>query len=308
MSRSKNTASTYHNGLVVYLDVLDSNGIDPKEDYVMDLKEDTIILFLENLHSYSPATEQLYLQAVTNYFEFLSAGNLADINMVRVRLLIRQRARKPGLRLPQFPRDALDKILGSLNSLSQKQVEDHQERLRNLRDIAFIFTLADTGLRVHEACKLQRGDLDIHEGKAVVIGKGNQQAVVRFSNRSILAIRNYLSSRSKLDGDTGRPLRSLPIFSRHDRGSGTKIKPITTTTGRNIIKQRVEEFLGIEYAGRITPHSFRHYFVTRVLQSSSNLKLAQELARHKNIAVTQRYAHLADDELDRNYSEIFDEN
>ena len=307
MSRSKNTASTYHNGLAVYMAILKMDGIDPENEYVRNLKEDSIISFIEDLHSYSPATEQLYLQAVTNYFEYLSAGNLADINMVRVRLLIRQRARKPGLRLPQFPRDALDTIIECLNILSQKPVEDDQERLRNLRDIAFIFTLADTGLRVHEACKLQRGDLDIHEGKAIVIGKGNQQAVVRFSNRSILAIRSYLSARSKLDGSSGRPLRSLPIFSRHDRGSGTKTKPITTTTGRNIIKERVEEFLGVEYAGRITPHSFRHYFVTRVLQSSSNLKLAQELARHKNIAVTQRYAHLADDELDRSYSEIFDD-
>jgi len=36
------------------------------------------------------------------------------------------------------------------------------------------------------------------------------------------------------------------------------------------------------------------------------LKLAQELARHRNIAVTQRYAHLSDDELDRGYHEVFD--
>jgi site-specific recombinase XerD len=33
--------------------------------------------------------------------------------------------------------------------------------------------------------------------------------------------------------------------------------------------------------------------------------LAQELARHKNIAVTQRYSHLSDDELDKEYLDIF---
>jgi site-specific recombinase XerC len=59
--------------------------------------------------------------------------------------------------------------------------------------------------------------------------------------------------------------------------------------------------------GTITPHSFRHYFVTRVLQASGNLKLAQELARHRSIAVTQRYAHLSDNELDQGYFEIFEE-
>jgi integrase len=81
-----------------------------------------------------------------------------------------------------------------------------------------------------------------------------------------------------------------------------------TASGRNIINQRVAEAIGKEHVGTITPHSFRHYFVTTILVASQgNLKLAQELARHKNIAVTQRYAHLSDDELDRGYHDIFEE-
>jgi site-specific recombinase XerD len=48
--------------------------------------------------------------------------------------------------------------------------------------------------------------------------------------------------------------------------------------------------------------------VTEVLQGSGgNIKLAQKLARHKNIQVTQRYAHLSDDELDKGYYEIFED-
>ncbi len=92
------------------------------------------------------------------------------------------------------------------------------------------------------------------------------------------------------------PCPSLP---RHDKGAGKKIKPITTTTGRNIVSEYVRQALGENAEGRITPHSFRHYFVTTVLRASGNLKLAQELARHANIQVTQRYAHLSDDELDK---------
>ncbi len=103
------------------------------------------------------------------------------------------------------------------------------------------------------------------------------------------------------------PFPSLPLFARHDKGAGKKVKPITTATGRNIVAQRVQEALGIEAVGTITPHSFRHYFVTTVLRASGNLKLAQELARHRSIAVTQRYAHLSDDELDRGYYEIFED-
>jgi integrase/recombinase XerC len=59
--------------------------------------------------------------------------------------------------------------------------------------------------------------------------------------------------------------------------------------------------------GSITPHSFRHYFVTMVLRGSGgNLKLAQELAQHRDTSTTQLYAHLSNDELDRGYFEIFD--
>ena len=103
-------------------------------------------------------------------------------------------------------------------------------------------------------------------------------------------------------------MTALPLFARHDKGAGKRILPITTATGRNIVAQRVREALGAQAVGTITPHSFRHYFVTTVLRGSGgNLKLAQELARHRNITVTQRYAHLSDDELDRGYWEIFEE-
>jgi integrase len=180
------------------------------------------------------------------------------------------------------------------------------ERLRAMRDAAFLLTLADTGLRVHEACGLRRGDVDWNESRAIVIGKGNQPALVRFSSRSMKALKEYLSARASLDGRSGRPLTSLPLFARHDKGAGKKVKPITTTTGRNIVAERVEQILGKDSVGRITPHSFRHYFVTTVLRGSGNLKLAQELARHKNIQVTQRYAHLSNDELDKGYYEIFE--
>jgi integrase len=101
-------------------------------------------------------------------------------------------------------------------------------------------------------------------------------------------------------------LDSLPIFARHDKGAGKKVKPVTTTTGRRIVQQRVAQFLGQEQVGKITPHSFRHYFITCVLRGSGNLKLAQKMARHKNIQVTERYAHLSDDELDKAFYEIFE--
>lgn len=308
LSRSANTARTYTNAMQSFLSSYIKRGNDPAEIEASSLSEDFIADFAADLKSYSPNTEQLYLTAATGFYEFLAADNLAAINLPRMRMLIKRRSRRVGQRLPQFPKADIKNVLNYAQSMGQIPSENKRQRLQLLRDRAFILTLADTGLRVHEACNLRRGDVDWQEGKAVIIGKGNQEAIVRFSTRAMNALRDYLNTRAENDGAYGKALTSLPIFARHDLGAGKRIEPISTTTGRNIINQRVREALGDNAAGTITPHSFRHYFVTEILQGSGgNIKLAQKLARHKNIQITQRYAHLSDDELDKGYFEIFED-
>ena len=309
-ARKEHTARTYTNALNVFSAVLKERWLDPETTPTEKLTEDAITWLAAHLKAYSSATETLYITAVKGFYEYLSAERLTDVNLPRLRLLIRQRTRRPGIRLPQFPADDIERLLSHISDPTTLPVytgDDFENlRLREMRDRAFMLTLADTGLRVHEACALRRGDIDWNEGRAIIIGKGDKQAVVRFSTRSMNALKEYLSLRASLDGGSGRPLASLPIFARHDKGAGKKVKPVTTTTGRNIVTERVREILGEEAVGKITPHSFRHYFVTTILRGSGNLKLAQELARHSNIQVTQRYAHLSDDELDKGYYEIFE--
>lgn len=321
-ARSANTARTYRNAIRAFLLLLDAKHSPGKKKnaaasaeprwtestLAADLSEDAIGWFAENLKVQAPTTEQLYLTAVAGFYEYLAAEQLAQPNLPRVRLLIKQRSRRPGQRLPQFPHTMIDNIIDYAIKLAVISSGDNERaRLALLRDRALLIILADTGLRIHEACELRRGDLDWNEGRAQIIGKGDREAVVRFSRRSLEALKDYLAARSKMDGSSGRPLQSLPLFARHDKRAGKNVKPITTTTGRNIVHQRAVEALGTDAAAAITPHSFRHYFVTTVLRASGgNLKLAQELARHQNIAVTQRYAHLSDNELDEHYFQIFE--
>lgn len=307
LARSQNTALTYGKALKEFKKVLVKAKIDPETSPANTLTEDLISKFAMHLKSFSPATEQLYVRVVARFYRFLAAERLAEINLPRMDLLIENRTRKPGIRYPQFPTNDIERVLDFVSNIASLQAETEVERLRARRDRAFLLTLADTGLRVHEACNLRRGDLDWNEGRAMIIGKGDKQAVVRFTRRSMRALKDYLSLRAELDGSSGKQLTALPLFARHDKGTGKKIKPITPTTGRNIVAERVKQALGSEAEGHITPHSFRHYFVSTILHASGNLKLAQALARHENIQITQRYAHINDDELDKGYYEIFEQ-
>ncbi len=313
-ARSKHTMLAYKTALHVFSNLLEKKSLHPNFTPIEKLTEDSFAKFVDYLNIYSTATEQLYLQAIKGFYLYADSEKLIDVNQSRLIVLIRQRSRRAGTRLPQFPVNDIETLLESMQDVSSLKTsissedEAFSNNLRAYRDRAFIITLADTGFRVHEACNLRRGDIDWNEGRAVIIGKGNKQAVVRFTARSLQAIKEYLAQRALLDGNSGKQLSSLPLFARHDKGAGKKIKPMTPTTGRNIIKERVRQFLGDEKIGNITPHSFRHYFVTSVLRGTGNLRIAQELARHKNIQVTQRYTHLSDDELDKAYYEVFEKN
>lgn len=313
-ARSKHTMLAYKNALNGFRDVLSKKSLDPEVTPIEKLTEGLFSKFVEYLKVYAPTTEQLYLQAVKGFYLFVDSEQPININQSRLTLLIRQRSRRPGTRIPQFPIDAIETLLDKVQDVENLMISAADEdeavnsKLRAYRDRAFLLTLADTGFRVHEACNLRRGDIDWNEGFAVIIGKGNKQALVRFTGGSIQAIKDYLSQRATLDGNSGKQLSSLPIFARHDKGAGKKIKPMTPSTGRNLVKQRVEQFLGREMVGKITPHSFRHYFITSALRGTGNLRITQELARHTNIEVTKAYTHLSNEELDKAYHDVFEEN
>ena len=309
LSRSAKTAQTYRHGLAHFLAVLAENGVESTAS-PSGLGDMMLVLrFVEHLQDLdlSTSTQKLYASAVSGFYKYLAARSLAPVNLQALDEIFRQHVKRPGKRLPQFPKEDIEKVLDHAEGLVGIPVEDDRDRLINLRDRAFILTLADTGLRVHEACGLKRGDVDWHEARAIIIGKGDQQAVVRFSKRAVVALKDYLGARGQLDGASGKRLSNLPIFARHDDGGEKMVKPMSTETGRNIVKDHVRRALGEEAVGTITPHSFRHYFVTTVLQvTGGNIHLAQKLARHSNITVTERYAHLSDDELDRGYAGVFD--
>jgi integrase/recombinase XerC/integrase/recombinase XerD len=308
--RRKNTFQTYRKALETFLNMLVIQQIDPFTFPVSKLREDSILQFVDYMKDLSPATEILYLQVLKSFFEFLDAENLAKINITQVRIRIKQRTRRSKREPIQYPELSVKGLLEFMsdpkNLPSPDDCETNYPDLRNRRDRALILTLADTGLRVEEICRLRCVDIDWERNRAILNGQGNKQAVVRFSTRALNATRDYLVLREPLDLKSSQIPSSLPLFARHDKGAGQKIKPITPTTIRRIVTERVNQILGAEAAATITPHTFMHYFVTTILRATGNLKLAQVLARHSNIQVTQSYAHINDSEIDKGYYEIFE--
>ncbi len=283
-SRSHKTFITYKQAMKTFSKNIGADAPLTSENYAE---------FLRSLRDYSPSTQAIYKTALHGLYAYY-AENGGDVNLLALQSASRRFVKKKGQRLPQFDRDAIEKVIQYATSLSGD--------LPALRDRAFVLTLADSGLRISEACSLRRGDVDWNERHALVIGKGDKQAVVRFSSRSIAAIKDYLEARAKADGASGRPLTSLPIFARHDKKAGKRILKVSSNGMWQAIKQRIREAGVAPESVRL--HDFRHYFVTVVYLATGDLKAAQELARHADSKTTSLYAHLGGT-VDRIYDDVF---
>ncbi len=284
---SKNTIDTYRYAFERFVNIVG-------EDAPLDVE--TFEKFLAAIKNYSPSTKQIWRSAVVGLYTFHRSSDLADIQR-----LIRF-SRKPGKRMVNFDREAVEKVIEYCGRLAGD--------LPALRDRAFVLTLADTGLRISEACALKRGDIDWMEARAIIIGKGDKQDVVRFSERSIQALREYHRTCASIEPNTRMPLKSQPVFLRHDIRASKKIRPITASGMWTAIKGdpnrsitgRIEE-AGVD-RNLVRVHDFRHYFVTMTYLARRDIKLSQELARHSSIDTTNRYTHIGE-EADAAYDEIF---
>jgi len=288
LDRSPKTVFAYRNALEQFIKVVG-------EDAEMNIESYTA--FLKAIKLKSPATKGIYTTAVRQLYAFCKAGNSDELKEAT-----KHYTRNQGKRIVNFNREAVEKVIEFCSSLSANASASLSTNLEALRDRAFVLTLVDTGLRISEACALKRSDIDWLEGRAIIIGKGDKQAVIRFSNRSIDALKIYLHARASVEPNSRTPLGSQPIFARHDIRASKKIRPITAGGMWKAIKSRIEE-AGVERSA-VRIHDFRHYFVTMTFLAKGNLKLSQELARHESISTTNRYAHFGC-EADVAYDEIF---
>ena len=296
LDRSPRTIFAYRNALNQFVSVVG-------EDVELNLSAYT--KFLISIKSKSPATKRVYTTAIRKFYAFHKAWNPDELKEVTEHY-----TRTQGKRIVNFNREAVEKVIAYCVSLNSESASSPREALEALRDRAFVLTLVDTGLRISEACALKRGDIDWLEQRSIIIGKGDKQAVVYYSNRCIEALKAYLHARASVEPNSRTPLGSQPLFARHDIRASKRIRPITAGGMWKAIKGdpkqgvigRIEE-AGVE-RNALRIHDFRHYFVTMTYLAKGDLKMSQVLARHESIATTNRYAHF-NTEAAKAYDEIF---
>jgi integrase/recombinase XerC len=154
----------------------------------------------------------------------------------------------------------------------------------SLRDCALLETLYSTGARVSELVGINLDDLRGSEGLVHLRGKGRKERIVPIGEAALEAIHNY---RASLKPSAISHQLSAPIF-LNLRG-----KRLTTRSVARIVARYSNRLAG----GSVSPHTLRHSFATHLLDEGADLRSIQEMLGHASLSTTQKYTHLATDQL-----------
>lgn len=158
------------------------------------------------------------------------------------------------------------------------------QALLSLRDRAILETLYSTGARVSEAVALDLGDLNQTDGLVRLRGKGRKERIVPIGDVALQAIQAYRASLKPAVTDD-RP--APPLFLNHRGGR------LTARSVARLVARYSSRLAG----GAVSPHALRHSYATHLLDEGADLRSIQELLGHASLSTTQKYTHLATDQL-----------
>lgn len=153
------------------------------------------------------------------------------------------------------------------------------------RDLAMLFLLYSTGLRVSELVTLPLSSCNLTSCFIRVRGKGNKERLIPFGTQARDKIEEYMDH-ARQHILKGR--RSNYLFITN-RGSC-----MTRLRFWQIIR-KVALAAGIDK--EISPHMLRHSFATHLLSQGADLRAVQMMLGHSDISTTQVYTHVDQDRL-----------
>lgn len=119
------------------------------------------------------------------------------------------------------------------------------------------------GLRVSEIARMHSRQIDLDAKTITVIGKGGHELV------------------NPIHRDVLRHARKMPRGYWFPSQRGRHL-------GGRTVSQRIRlHMIACRVSG--TPHAFRHYFCTELVEKGADLRVVQELARHSNLSTTAIY-------------------
>ncbi|MDI9215924.1 site-specific tyrosine recombinase/integron integrase [Clostridium tertium] len=170
--------------------------------------------------------------------------------------------------------------------LTEEQVETLRDTMLTRREKAILEFFLSTGCRLSEVLNVKIKELDFNNKTLLVIGKGNKERKVYFTERCKRALLNYLKDRKD----------NCEYLFITDRKPCRKL----STRGMEVIVNKMQIKSGLDR--NIHPHIFRHTFATHALRSGMKPEVIQQILGHEDVGITLKvYAKLAESDVEHSY-------
>jgi site-specific recombinase XerD len=175
-------------------------------------------------------------------------------------------------------------------SLLIDTIESSQDT-RAERDAALVNLLYSSGLRISEALSLEWTHLDEQRQVLRVLGKGDKERLVPYSERSARALEKYKKNTWQKWSSVKSKIPAIFISARSSS---------MTRMGAWKILSFWSQMAGLEH---IHPHVLRHSFATHLLAGGADVRIVQCLLGHSSINTTERYLKIEDEDVHRLFRE-----
>jgi integrase/recombinase XerC len=175
--------------------------------------------------------------------------------------------------------------------LTKKQNDYY--KIQSTRDLAIIFLLLSSGLRVSECAELDTDDIDINKCCVHVTRKGGDEAVVYFSDEAAEYLKEYLEYRKNIQNIPENE-KALFLSSRKTR--------MNVRTIEIMVKKYAKRSVPLK---NITPHKLRATYATNLYNETGDIYLVAETLGHNDVTTTkEHYASMSDKHKEENRNRV----
>jgi len=194
-------------------------------------------------------------------------------------------------------------------AFSDMDVELIRNNCRTERETMIIEVLLSTWARVTELCMMRIDEIETD--KVLVHGKGEKDRTVFLNAKAQLALKKYLAKRkdnnpyllpkAKYAGSAMMFSKGVPRARQNTWYENPDLVDENEHCDKSTIESMVREIGRRAGVKNVHPHRFRRTGATFALRSGMPFMTVSKLLGHANIAVTQVYLDITDEELENEH-------